>query len=652
MKLFQFLAASVLFVSCAPQKGDPPATQRPQPSGGAVSDSSPETKTLPKPIRTPEENSGLSVNNVVDTDETDDLANEPSSQTTQQLDPRKLTPMTEELPAVDPPASSPSEEEITSMEEPLPENLTEDQILVAGIESKYSEYIELKEIWEAQLPRIEDIISRAVNPGFLAPFLKVQEEIEKAPATKAQIEEIKEKLLLDEGIFSRPEDRVKAQRMRAGFNVHVETLSSGISLSLNRAELAESDPSVMYDVAAFLPETEEEPAEEELTADYPSPSAAEETTAVVDPAQDVPAVADVQQENTEDSSTLETQNLSTATAPSTDVIDSVEEQQPPSPGKSTVEPAVASAPTASASPAEPASEETTTVAETSDAVSENTAASKTANTAKDSVEPWSWDWIVTSTASAWDSFVESITPSFLANPAGYVLRPTQSSVEPGIPVINRSETVIDDAEMETEETSDNPEQAQARQLIDQLLQSVYQSVQTRDIKNLEELKAYIAEIPRNPEERTADQVNLLDTADQAFQNRINSSQPLSIADFVEFSGYTLEGLSSEEIVEIVNVLFEFTAKAEEQKIQTQQVQGEELTQVQGEELTQVQGEELAQAQGEELTQAQGEELTQVQGAELTQAQGEELTQVQGAELTQAQGEELTQVQGASSPANE
>ena len=555
MRLFSIFVVSILFMACS---DDPSQTGSNPPEN---------TQTIPQPPA----DQGPSRSKLVDVEMPPAAAPEkPSAPAAAKVKEQEITPIEEGMAAAA--SDDPSSEEITSLGDPLPEESElpmEDTQLIFAMEEKYSEYVNLLDIWEENSPRIEELVSQATSYAFLRDIMYVQQNINEAPTTDLHIEEMKDRLS-EEGLFIYPEDRAEAQEMYRELDLYVNSLADGIQVSLSKAALAETTPSVIDQTEAPVIA-----AAPEIAVETPSTSAAATETAVAAE----PSV------NTDNITAEEAEPVAAVVgvgviiagaeavqeAPIETAVDSEEDpaadEEPPVDTDNNI---AAEEPVAAvvgvgviAAGAEAVQE---APAEAAAAPEANPAAMKTDSAAvntTETTEAWSWDWVAENTVSIWDSFVESITPSFLSNPAEYVLgQGVQLSVEQGLNQAGPAETTA------AEENDENVEEAAAaeesHQLFSQMEQNVYQLVQTQSISGPQELMDHLTNFPKSAEERTAEQTALLNTTSQMFEN-ISADQfkELHVDDFVNSSGYVSDNLSREEIIKIMKILYVFLDDSEE-----------------------------------------------------------------------------------------
>ncbi len=575
MKLFLLFIVSILFVACSSDDPTTPTNQSQTPGTTDISD----VQTIPVPTEDLDDPELANVS----ADEIDPIAKE-SVQTPENE--QGLISL-EDL-AIVPPTTPALTEEITSLEEPLK---TEDQLLIYNIENRYSDYINLQNTWETELPHMEELIDQATSRKFLRPILYIQFNIEKVPVTDFQIEEMKEKLS-NAGAFVYSEDREDAKDAYKLLDQYVITLHQAIKLSLSYAELAEQNPDIMYaqttedepetpetppaiaetSTTTTQPDASEEPATDdddtnvieklydELIASITSESEATtepaaDTTASTEPAPVVVATESNEVDMTADEEETKDDTPSTEVdmtadeeetendTPSTEVDMTADEEETED-DTETLEPTTTDEMLAETNADLEEVDETTTEAE------EDITTEESADVDLTEAEPWTWDWVVENASAVWDSIAEPFTP----NPE-YIIEPTTLHIP-------NTNTIVPE-----EEDPENSEQAEAHQLIDQLLQNVQQLAEYYKVSSVEELTVHLEEASSLPEtERTVEQTTLFNTTSQITQ-RINQMEDTSVADFIEFSGYSSETLLSEEIVMIIETLSQFADTSEEDQEQ-------------------------------------------------------------------------------------
>lgn len=459
---------------------------------------------------------------------------------------------------ITPPVSTPSEDIV-------PLDLTDDQLLVAQINETYNHYLALKNSWENHASQLEIFIDQATNQEFLDSIRYIQSHSTAIPVTPAQIEDVKEQL--QKGVFVYQEDRDDAETVYEQLDAFVDLFEASINLSLQYAELAEEDPSVLY------AQNPEETTPDEQTAESKKP-----VVIVVENVQTIPEAIVVQppkQPVQADDTIQESTNENTAKEDSiadTPVAVVVEKTQ-----EEVIEDDLAIADIPEDTAKEPSDEETVDAqTENPNTDEEIDSAEKTTEIATDT----STDDVDSDTANVEEtteeetSFIDDVVAWWndidvgqwfnetffdTENSAQWVVAPTALSIPNTNTIVPEEENPV----VETAEIPSNP--VETHQLINAWVDNVYLFAQSYGVNSVEELIPHLAEISNTPEEeRTLEQSTLLNQTKQVAQS-VEQMSNGDAADFVESSGYSSDQLSKGEVITIVEMLSNFIKVSKEQQ---------------------------------------------------------------------------------------
>ncbi|MDE0152162.1 MAG: hypothetical protein OXK80_06700 [Bdellovibrionales bacterium] len=492
----------------------------------------------------------------------------------------------------------------TPPEDIIPLDLTDDQVLVAQISAKYNHYLALRNAWEEDYaPQLEIFIEQATNQDFLDSIRYIQFHSELIPVTPAQIEDMQEQV--QEGFFVRKEDRDKAEKAHNKLSTVADGFEAAINLSLQYAELAVEDPSIL-----FAQNPEETPGEQADESEEPVVIVAENAQTIPEaivplqqPAQapdtsvkedspvaqesriviaEYPAVADAEEAvdapnegsnaNEEEDSADEEKPEVAVDAPNegsnaNEAEDSANEEKPevavdaPNEGSNANE------------AEDSANEEKPEVAADASAQDQNT----NKGTVADSADVQSTEEetsVVDKVIASWNDFSQWVSELFTSeNPGQWLVEPTTLSIP-------NTNTIVPEEETPAEETPTVPSNpAEAHQLINTLVDNVYQFAQLHGVSSVEELIPHLEEISNTPqEERTLEQSTLLNQTIQVAQS-VEQMSNGDAADFVESSGYNSDRIPKGEVIMIVEMLSTFINVSEEQ--QESAVEEESGTEQQG-----------------------------------------------------------------------
>ena len=550
MKLFLFIIVAILFIACSQD----PANEN---AGDDTANKDNPTEVTGEPELTNEDDPA-------DSDLTPIAEEDPTEENTD-------TPAVVEADMTDPEGSVPSEEIfITSpvsspAEDTVPLNATEDERLVAQINGRYNDYVELQLVWEDYAPQLEILQDQATNQEFLNPLRVIQSHMKNVPVTPSQIEDIEENL--EEGIFISNEDRGHAETAYQKLNTFVYLLETSLNLSLEYAKLAEEDPSILYaetttDEENEIPEQVVEPFEPENTTD----AVATTDTAVEIQEKTMPEPLIIQPINgstpeniiagTEKDcdndldmvcSTMEDSAVADA---STDKTDETSEDTEDTHTDEEIDPTDEENPSGKTA-GEIAGASTDDKADSDIAGVQSEEKNEETSFTEDVVAWWGGivQWFDEKVISARSSLNE------------WVLEPTALN----IPNTNTPEEETVEAETTEEEEVSSNSSVEAHQLLDGLLQNVNQFAQANNVQSVESLVPHITEISNIPEaERTAEQSALFNKVKQVAQG-VDQMADGSATDFLKLSNYSSNDLPETEITMIVEILSDVVKTSEAQQ---------------------------------------------------------------------------------------
>lgn len=558
MKLFLSFIASVLLMACSPSDNSPPANTQKLKNQKLKTRTVKETDTFNKL----EENIPVDLANVSKEEDTADLM--PVVEETQSDDSSEIVSMEEPLDKTH--VVQVLDEEIVSLEQTEEDDSCDDQCLVDKIQNKYDDYIALHSQWEEGLAaQVEKLIEQATNPDLseiIEPIRHtLQSEISEAPVTVSQIEDIEEQLS-DEGVFIYAEDREDAKNLKEHLDKYINMLDTHIQLSIQLLELVEEKPDIMY--AQTIQEEEQAEIQEKspviadttqlspepiLSAAAATPSIintipTNEEAAAVKEASDPVILEDTVEEENSDLVVMDTVTLEEAIEEDFGDIadaDTLEEDDKISKEESLLEEKIEMS---EITPTEETASNTALLRDAADVRSE------TEESWVDTISSWY------SGALVWfDQLIEAFKPDMGAFVAQ---RLTANKLNE-----EKKKEIV-----EEELDNNSVQRKEAYQLIGQLMQNVEEFAKAHDVKSVEQLISYLAEIYSTPEsERTAEeketlihvQTALLNPASQIIQNT-NQREGASVTKYVEFSEYNTEeekSLSQQEVVIIIEMLSNF-----------------------------------------------------------------------------------------------
>ena len=555
MKLFLLAIVAISFIACSPDPANKTAGN---------DDKDKPIRVAPEP--TPDQDLGPadSVAPVSAEEDTADLVaseDTPAVAGTDMTDSEGLVSLAEV--SVTPPAP---------VEDLVPLDLTEDQFLVAQINERYNDYVELQHAWEDYAPELEIFLDQATNQKFLDSISFIQSHMKNTPVTSSQVNDIEEKL--QEGLFIYEEDREHAETKYEQLDAFVSLFETAIDLSLEYVNQAEEDPSVLY--AQTTDEDEQTPEFVPVPEDTVTTviaMAEKDTQNMPEPLvvplaeQPVPPTTDNTPENIVTSTEKDCDNNPTMVCQT--IEDSTVANVPTDPTED--ENAEDDDDTNTDKETEPANEEAsddTAVAIAEKSIDDST--EKDTTTATDEivsdiadVQPEEEETsFVEDVVAWWDGTVQWFDETFKASTlSGWVVEPTSLHIP------NTSTIVPEANEEETTEETDSisEQQAKAHQLLDELIQNVNQFAQTHNVQSAEDLIPHVTEMSNITEtERTTEQVALLSKIKQVAQ-AIDQMADGNANDFVELSGYNSESLPQVEVMVIVEMLSDVVKTDEAQQ---------------------------------------------------------------------------------------
>ena len=457
----------------------------------------------------------------------------------------------------------------------LEESPTEDQLLLAHIKDSYNNYITLRKHWsDASTDLVLDQI-QVTNPE-LQLLLTAQDLIDNMPITLSQITQIEE-TLSEEGDFTSPKDRGNAEQMHEEIDQFVKVLST--ALFLTHSKLAATDPAPSKEEA----DTVVAPAEIETKQEEPSPTATassvEETSVSITAVKEDSAETNLQSsEGTISLNPLATSSEQTVvTLPESDdenLDDVVVAAHPENPKQAATSTVVGISDNEEASKAagnETSPEQTieddfentgenfadssSKLLDLSDIPSENSFIGNVSNFFSGIGE-----WFSETTTSVASQFKAKFN-------TGWILEPTSLHI-PNTINIAPEETKPEENDENSSENPSEQQQASAFKAIDTLLLNVFEFVQMNNIQNVEELSSYL-DTPL--EQKTVTETALLEVSHEIVQNIMHQTETFNASDFVKSSGYTSDRLSQEEIIRIVEIFSDFSAKTTEREKQQEEL---------------------------------------------------------------------------------
>jgi len=486
-------------------------------------------------------------------------------------------------------------------EDLVPLDLTEDQSLVNKITKRYNDYVALKKDWENLFSNLETSMDQVINQDFLYRIHSIQALEEVHHPRLYQITEIEEVLKEQEGTFIYDEYRKNVEKKYEELNVFVNFFEESLDIIFQYVERAEECPGILY--VATTGDEKECPnvshAEEtsdivpiddlEVTEEI---STTEDDTAVADSAEETTSDKEDETETIEDPSSetvvtntvAMTEDESTKTAPESTILSSEKPVQSTPDIITTQEdtdneetPDIVTITPQDDEIVAPADEgvidddtdkeiEKSPADKTSDdlEVTEEISTTEDDTAVADSAEETSINDVVDTQSKEEISFMEDVVTSWNKAVTWFdetftISRLGEWFVEPIVTAKYRQHR------SEEEEVSSSSE-GEAYRLISGFIQNVKQFAETHKVQDAEDFARHLQRIFIMPEtERTAEQSVLLGRAKQVVQG-IDQMAEGSVADFVEFSGYTSnDDLSQAEVVEIVEMVFEVLDSIEAQQ---------------------------------------------------------------------------------------